>query len=92
MPSRLDRRLSKTGPVARVRGRRELRVRAVVAARRITSGAFRSILGPVALLLLVFGLLALGLPTVVGYVVGAISVVMAAVFGLQLWRRREGSW
>jgi hypothetical protein len=62
-----------------------------VALRRITSGAFRSTLGPVAMVLLVFGLLSLGLPTEVGYVVGAISVVMAGVFGLQLWRRREGA-
>ncbi len=92
MPSRLARRQSKTGMVARARGHRELRARAVVAARRLTSGAFRSTLGPVALALLVVGLLALGLPTEVGYVVGAISVVTAGVFALQLWRRREGGW
>jgi hypothetical protein len=42
--------------------------------------------------LFVFGLLALGLPTEVGYAVGALSVVLAGVFGLQLWRRREGGW
>ncbi len=92
IPSRLARRASRTGQVSRGRGQRELRARAVVAARRITSGAFRSTLGPVALILLVFGLLALGLPTEVGYVVGALSVVLAGVFGLQLWRRREGGW
>jgi cardiolipin synthase A/B len=91
MPSKLARRESRAGPVTRVRGQRELRVRAVVAARRITSGAFRSTLGPVAMVLMVFGLLALGLPTEVGYVVGAISVVMAGVFGLQLWRRSEST-
>lgn len=92
IPSRLARRQSKTGEIVRVRGHRELRARAVVAARRLTSGAFRSTLGPVVLLLLVVGLLALGLPTEMGYVVGAISVVLAGVFGLQLWRRREGGW
>lgn len=92
MPSKLTRRQGKNVPAPRVRGQRELRVRAAVAVRRITSGAFRSTLGPVTMVLLVFGLLALGLPTEVGYVVGAISVVMAAVFGLQLWRRREGAW
>ena len=92
IPSRLARRHSKTGEIARARGRRELRARAVVAARRLTSGAFRSTLGPIALALLVVGLLALGLPTEVGYIVGAVSVVMAGVFGLQLWRRREGGW
>ena len=89
MPSKLARRTSGTRPIARGRGQRELRTRAVVAARRITSGAFRSTLGPVALVLLVVGLLALGLPTEVGYVVGALSMVMAGVFALQLWRRRE---
>lgn len=92
LPSRLARRISKTGEIAQARGRKELRARAVVAARRLTSGAFRSTLGPIALALLVVGLLALGLPTEVGYIVGAVSVVMAGVFGLQLWRRREGGW
>jgi cardiolipin synthase A/B len=92
IPSRLARQIGKSGQVSRSRGRRELRARAVVAARRITSGAFRSTLGPVALVLLVLGLLALGLPTEVGYMVGAVSMVLAGVFGLQLWRRREGGW
>jgi cardiolipin synthase len=90
IPSKLARRHSRAGVIARSRGRRELRTRAMVAARRVMSGAFRSTLGPVALILLVLGLLGLGLPTVVGYVVGALSVVMAGVFGLQVWRRREG--
>lgn len=92
IPSRLARRASRSGQISKARGTRELRARAVVAARRLTSAAFRSTLGPVALVLLVFGLLALGLPTAVGYVVGAVSVVLAGVFALQLWRRREGGW
>jgi cardiolipin synthase len=90
IPSRLARQATRR--VERSRGQRELRARAMVAARRLTSGAFRSTLGPVALVLLVFGLLALGLPTEVGYLVGALSVVLAGVFGFQLWRRREGGW
>jgi cardiolipin synthase len=91
MPSRLARRMSRAGTVVRGRGRRELRIRAVVAARRLASGAFRSLLGPVSLVLLVLGTLALGLPTVVGYVVGAVSLVLAGVLALQLWRRREAA-
>jgi cardiolipin synthase A/B len=90
IPSRLARRQRPGGQVSRSRGQREFRARAIVAARRLVSGAFRSLLGPVSLVLAVFGLLALGLPTVVGYVVGAVSLVLAGAFGLQLWRRREG--
>ena len=89
MPSKLARRESRAGTVSRGRGRRELRARAVVAARRLASGAFRSLLGPVSLVLVVLGLLALGLPTVMGYVIGAVCLALAGVLGLQLWRRRE---
>jgi cardiolipin synthase len=91
MPSRLARRQNRGGQVSRSRGRREFRARTMVAVRRLASGAFRSLLGPVTLVLIVFGLLALGLPTVVGYVVGAVSLVLAGVLSLQLWRRREGA-
>jgi cardiolipin synthase len=91
MPSRLARRQSLSGQVFRSRGRREFRARTMVAARRLVSGAFRSLLGPVSLVLLVFGLLALGLPTVVGYLVGAVCLVVAGALALQLWRRREGA-
>jgi hypothetical protein len=60
-----------------------------VAARRLASGAFRSLLGPVTLMLVVFGLLAVGLPTIMGYVVGAACLALAGALGLQVWRRRE---
>lgn len=71
------------------RGRREMRTRAVVAARRLASGAFRSLVGPLALILIVLGVLFLGLPQLMSYILGAVSLVVAAVLGLQIWRRRE---
>jgi len=88
MPSRLARR-GERGVAARRRGRGEFRARAVVAARRLASGAFRSLLGPVTLMLVVVGLLAVGLPTIMGYVVGAVCLALAGALGLQVWRRRE---
>lgn len=91
MPSRLTRvdgPATAELPLPR-RGRRELRTRAVVAARRLASGAFRSLAGPVALVLLVLGALFLGLPQIMSYVVGAISLVLAGALGLQVWRRRD---
>jgi TRAP-type mannitol/chloroaromatic compound transport system permease large subunit len=66
-----------------------MRTRAVVAARRLASGAFRSLIGPLALVLLVLGVLFLGLPHLMSYILGAISLVVAAVLALQIWRRRE---
>ncbi|HWA15253.1 MAG TPA: phosphatidylserine/phosphatidylglycerophosphate/cardiolipin synthase family protein [Gemmatimonadales bacterium] len=71
------------------RGKKEGRTRAVVAARRLASGAFRSIVGPLALLLLVVGVLFLGLPHLMSYLLGAMSLVVAGVLALQVWRRRE---
>jgi cardiolipin synthase len=71
------------------RGKKEMRTRAVVAARRLASGAFRSIIGPLALVLLVLGILFLGLPHVMSYLLGAVSIVVAGVLALQVWRRRE---
>jgi cardiolipin synthase A/B len=71
------------------RGKKEMRTRAVVAARRLASGAFRSIIGPLALILLVLGILFLGLPHVMSYLLGAVSIVVAGVLALQVWRRRE---
>jgi cardiolipin synthase len=71
------------------RGKKEGRTRAVVAARRLASGAFRSIVGPAALVLLVVGILFLGLPHVMSYLLGAVSLVVAGVLALQVWRRRE---
>jgi cardiolipin synthase A/B len=88
MPSRLARRGEGLGAPRR-RGRREFRARAMVAARRLASGAFRSLLGPVILMLLVVGLVAVGLPTIMGYVVGAICLALAGALALQVWRRRE---
>lgn len=71
------------------RGKKEGRTRAVVAARRLASGAFRSIVGPLALVLLFLGMLFLGLPQIMSYLLGAVSLVVAAVLALQVWRRRE---
>jgi cardiolipin synthase len=71
------------------RGKKEMRTRAVVAARRLASGAFRSLVGPLALVLLVLGILFLGLPHVMSYALGAVSLVVAGVLALQIWRRRE---
>jgi cardiolipin synthase len=89
MPSRLARR-DEHGPGFRQRGRRELRARAVVAARRLASGAFRSLFGPISLVLVVVGLVSLGLPTIMGYVFGGLSLLFALAAGLQAWRRRTG--
>jgi cardiolipin synthase len=86
LPSRLEVRGSLDA--ARRRGKRELRSRTVVAARRLMSGAFRSVVGPVALTLLVLGLLFLGLPRVMGYLAGLALLTIAAVLGIQLWQRR----
>jgi hypothetical protein len=63
--------------------------RTVVAVRRLASGAFRSLFGPIALVLVVLGLLSMGLPTVMGYVFGGLCLWFAAATGLQLWRRRS---
>src|SRR5262249_47655420 len=91
MPSRLARvSLSGVeGPVRRLRGRRELRERTVIAARRLVSGAFASLLGPIAVTLLVLGVLFLGLPELMGYIAGALLLIVAAWLGLQVWRRRN---
>lgn len=78
MPSRHERR-----------GKKEMRTRAVVAARRLASGAFRSLFGPLAIVMLVLGVLFIGLPHVMSYILGAVSIVVAAVLALQIWRRRE---
>ncbi len=85
-------RLASTGErgLPKRRGRRELRARAVVAARRLISGAFRSILGPVSLGLVVLGVLFVGLPKIMGYVFGALCLWFALATGLQVWRRRAG--
>lgn len=91
MPSRLTKvegRATADYPLPR-RGRRELRTRAVVAARRLASGAFRSLAGPVVLVLVVLGLLFLGLPQVMSYVFGGISLALAGALLLQLWHRRD---
>jgi cardiolipin synthase len=88
MPSRLARR-AEHGPRLRQRGRRELRARAVVAVRRLASGAFRSLFGPISLVLVVVGLLSVGLPTIMGYIFGGLSLWFALAAGLQAWRRRS---
>jgi cardiolipin synthase len=87
MPSRLEAVGRGTSP--RSRGRREMRARTVVAARRLMTGAFRSLVGPICLGLLVLGVLFLGLPQIMGYVFGGLCLWFALVTGLQLWRRRE---
>jgi cardiolipin synthase len=89
MPSQLQPREQPEIAVERARGARELRARAVVAVRRLASGAFRSLLGPVSLVLVVVGLLAVRLPTFVGYLTGALCLWFAATTGLQVWRRRS---
>ena len=89
MPSRLARR-GERGIAGRRRGRREFRARTVVAARRLVSGAFRSLIGPGVLVLAVLGLLFVGLPTVMSYVFGGICLWFAAVLGVQAWGRRGG--
>jgi cardiolipin synthase len=87
MPSRLAQKGDPALP--RVRGRRELRARTVVAARRLMTGAFRSVVGPISLGLLVVGVLFLGLPKLMGYFFGGLCLWFALVTGLQVWRRRE---
>ncbi len=87
IPSRLEAKGGRA--INRKRGSRELRARTVVAARRLMSGAFRSVLGPLALGLLVLGMLFVGLPRVMGYVFGGLCLAFALTTGLQVWRRRE---
>jgi cardiolipin synthase len=88
MPSRLSREGEPEKSLRR-RGRREFRARAVVAARRLASGAFRSLFGPISLVLVVLGLISVGLPTVMGYVFGGVCLWLAVAAALQAWRRRE---
>lgn len=88
MPSRLARR-GDGEHILRGRGTREFRARAAVAARRLVSGAFRSLFGPISVVLVVVGLLSLGLPTIMGYVFGGLSLWFAWAAGLQAWRRRS---
>ncbi len=89
IPSRLERRGSQEFP--RRRGARELRARTVVAARRLMTGAFRSVVGPISLGLLVLGVLFLGLPKIMGYVFGGLCLWFALASGLQVWRRRDSA-
>jgi cardiolipin synthase len=87
MPTRLARRNAGKKPLRR-RGRREFRARAVVAVQRLASGAFRSLFGPISVMLVILGLLSMGLPTVMGYVFGGLCLWFAVAAGLQAWRRR----
>lgn len=89
MPSRLAHKRRRE-PVPHRRGRREIRARAVVAARQLVSGAFRSLFGPISIVLVVLGLLSIGLPTIMGYVFGGVCLWFAVPAGLQAWRRRSG--
>lgn len=89
IPSRLAHRV-RGEPAPRRRGRREIRARAAVAARQLISAAFRSLFAPIAVVLILLGLLSLGLPTVMGYVFGAVCLWFAVPAGLQAWRRRIG--
>ncbi len=88
MPSRLAQK-RRGDPAPRRRGRREMRARTVMAARQVVSGAFRSLFGPIAILLVLLGLLSIGLPTIMGYVFGAVCLWFAVPMGLQAWRRRS---
>jgi len=85
LPSRLQEHGGEAGVVRR--GKREIRQRTVVAARRLMSGAFRSLVGPIVLSLAVMGVLFLGLPTLMGYVAGGVLLILALVFGVQIWQR-----
>jgi len=73
----------------RRRARRELRVRAAVAARTLISGARRSIYGPASVFLIVLGLLFLILPAAMAYAFGAVCVWLAVSAGLETFARRE---
>jgi cardiolipin synthase len=73
----------------RRRARRELRVRAAVAARTLISGARRSIYGPASVFLIVLGLLFLILPGAMAYVFGAVCVWLAVSAGLEAFARRR---
>ena len=85
LPSRLQERGGEERVVRR--GKREIRQRTVVAARRLMSGAFRSLVGPIVLALAVLGVLFLGLPTFMGYVAGGVLLTLALVLGIQVWQR-----
>ena len=87
VPSRLARVTSDT-TAPRRRGAREGRERAKMATRQLASGAFRSVLGPFSLALVVLGILFVGLPQIMGYVFGGLCLWFALVVGLQAWRRR----
>jgi hypothetical protein len=92
VPTRLERRHSEIAletVLRSPRGRRDFQARAMIAARRLASGAFRSLLGPVTLALLILGALFLGLPRVMATLFGGICLALAVVLGIQVWRRRE---
>jgi cardiolipin synthase A/B len=88
IPSRLAQRVGRRTAPPR-RGTREFRARSMVAARRLASGAFRSLFGPLSVTLVVLGLISIGLPTVMGYIFGVLSLWFAVAAGLQAWRRRS---
>ncbi len=89
IPSRLATQGARELP--RRRGRRELRARTMIAARRLMTAAFRSVVGPISLGLLVLGMLFLGLPKIMGYFFGGLCLWFALATGLQVWRRREST-
>jgi hypothetical protein len=61
-----------------------------MATRQLASGAFRSLLGPASIVLVVMGVLFVGIPQIMGYVFGGLCLWFALVVGLQAWRRRGG--
>jgi hypothetical protein len=63
----------------------------MIAARRLMTAAFRSVVGPISLGLLVLSVLFLGLPKIMGYFFGALCLWFALATGLQLWRRRDST-
>jgi cardiolipin synthase A/B len=89
VPARLTRHSSGQLPVLRPKASRSLRGRTAIATRTLISGAWRSVLGPLSLGLVVVGLLFIGLPKAMAYAFGAICLWLSLGAAIETARRRN---
>ena len=88
MPSRLAREAPESAVPVHYKSPRERRMRAYAVAQNLAGAARRSVYGPLALLLIVLGLLFLSLPRLTGAVVAALCAWFAVAAGLEALGRR----
>jgi cardiolipin synthase len=88
MPSRLSLEAPEAALPEHHKSPRERRLRAYAMAQNLAGAARRSVYGPLALLLLVVGLLFLSLPRLTGAIVAVICVWFAVAAGLEALGRR----